>query len=316
MIGAMAQAKSKSKSKSKTDPLIDVVADVFNAFDAEDADDAVIAEFVQGCLDTARTRKLDADLATLMPHCARMLGVTEAAARAAYQSVEGGKASASAAAGTPDELAALAALRATPGRGGATFAESAAKVIAKAWPRLAGPAFGKAMFAGAKDLRLTNLGPLTTLAGLEAAKDVRWLEITVAPSCDLAPLASLTKLGTLVVTGRLAGYAPLAGLTKLTTLTATADAIGLAELAAIPTLRVLTLTVGPDVALAGLTKLAKLNLLTLYAGERTLDDDTASTIRALAKAKKMIVLSPREGWPAQLGLGVDQGWQIAINGQT
>jgi hypothetical protein len=201
-------------TKTKTDPIVELVADVFNAFDAEEADDAMVAEFVQGCLDTARSRKLDADLATLMPRCARVLGMTEAAARAAYQSVKRGAASASEAGGTPDELAALAALRATPGRHGATFSESAAKVIAKAWPRLAGPAFGKAMFAGAKDLRLTNLGALTTLAGIEASRDVTWLEITVAPSCDLAPLASLTKLGTLVVTGRLAGYAPLARLAR------------------------------------------------------------------------------------------------------
>jgi hypothetical protein len=104
------------------------------------------------------------------------------------------------------------------------------------------------------------------------------------------------------VHGKPAGLAVLAGLPRLVSLSTDADAVGIAELARLSTLRDLELTVAPEVSIAGLVDLPKLNLLKLLAGSRPLDDVTAATIAALARRKRKLRLFEHEGWPLQLDL--------------
>jgi hypothetical protein len=145
------------------------------------------------------------------------------------------------------------------------------------------------------------------------AKGLSWLEVVVTPECDLTPLTKLAKLRTLVLGGRLGGYGALATIKSLVDLTVSATARGLGELAAIPKLRVLKLTVAADVPLGGLLDLKALNLLTLYAGTRKLDDETRTTIGTLAKKKKMVRLYPGEKWPEELEMGKHTGYSVEIN---
>ncbi|MBL8743581.1 MAG: hypothetical protein JNK04_20870 [Myxococcales bacterium] len=302
-------------AKRQRDPLLEIANDCMSAFDGEELAGAALTDFLRGCLETAKERGVEADLEALLPYAARASGLSEATLRAGFESERTLTKRARKATGSTEELAMLRELRSATGRHGMTFSDAAAKTIAKAWPRLAGEALGKALFSGSTVLRLTNLGQLQTLEGLEVASKLTWLEIEVAPRCDLSPLAKLTKLGTLLLVGRTEGFHAISKLPKLTTLTVTTSEAGLAELAAFPILRVLRLTVDKKIPLAGLLDLAKLNLLELYAGERKLDDDAKSTITKLARKKgRTIHLSPREAWASELGLGTNLGWQIRIPG--
>ncbi len=305
---------ARKKVVTRKDPLWEVACDVDCAFDAEDATPAVQVEFVDGCLETAKARGIAADLESLLPHCARILGLSPEELRATYEGRRARDGALLAARGQTNEIAALAALRGSEGPHGATFDDAAGAAIGAAWPRLAGPELATALFKGATDLRLCNLGPLPTLAGLEVIKGLSWLEVEVTPGCDLAPLAELGKLRTLELGGKNEGFAMLAKMKSLVSLKVTATARGLGELAAIPRLRVLTLVVGPEVPLAGLRDLKALNLLTLYAGTRKLDDETRATFRALAKKKsRMLRLYPGEGWPLELEMGKRTGYSVEIN---
>ncbi|MDC0676007.1 hypothetical protein [Nannocystis radixulma] len=295
-------AAKKATKKPKVDPLLEVAWDVYCAFDAEDATPAVQYEFVDGVLATAADRGIAVDLDAALPSCAQVLGLEPGELRATYEGHMRQLAAARRVSGQADELDALVELCATEGRFGDTFQEGAARALADAWPRL-GAALGKRLFAGRKDLRLGRAGPFATLAGLEAARDVRWLELVVSRDCDLAPLAALTRLETLCLRGKLAGYGVLARLPRLKTLEIEADAAGLAELASLPTLRVLKLLVAEDVSIAGLLDLKQLNYLKLLAGSRPLDEVTAATIAALARKKsRKLLLAEHEGWPLQLAL--------------
>ncbi|WAS94922.1 hypothetical protein [Nannocystis punicea] len=299
---AIKKAAKKATKKPRIDPLRELAWDVLCAFDAEDATPAVQLEFVDGFLATAADRGIAVDLDVALPYCAEVLGLEPGELRATYEGHSRQLAAVHRASGRAGEVDALVELCAKEGRFGDTFQEAAARALADAWPRL-GAALGQRLFVGRKDLRLRRAGPFATLAGFEAARDVRWLELVVTPDCDLAPLAALTKLQNLHLSGKLAGYGVLARLARLTTLQIEADAAGLAELASLPTLRVLTLTVAEDVSLAGLLDLKQLGLLKLLAGSRRLDEVTAATIAALAKKKtRKLLLAQHEGWPLQLTL--------------
>ncbi|WP_434415043.1 hypothetical protein [Nannocystis pusilla] len=131
------------------------------------------------------------------------------------------------------------------------------------------------------------------------------LELEVTPDCDLTPLASLTRIESLRLVGKLAGFTALARLPRLKQLQTEADATGIADLASFPVLRVLSLSVAANVSIAGLLDLdlKQLNFLTLQAGSRSLDDVTAATIAALARKKsRWLRLAEHEGWPLQLAL--------------
>lgn len=306
--------RKRAAARPRVDPLREVAYDVYCAFDAEDATPAMQVEFVDGCLETARSRGIDADLESMLPHCAHVLGLDGEELRATYDQRHARERALAAVRGQPGEFAALAALRDATGRHGATFDDAAAATLGAAWPRVGGPELTRALFTGATDLRLQNLGPLPTLAGFDAIKGLGWLEVEVTPTCDLSPLAQLPRLRVLVLGGKLEGYGPLAAVKSLVQLTVTATERGLGELAALPRLRVLTLTVAPEVPLAGLLALKSLNLLTLYAGPRELDDATRATIHALARKKsRKLWLYPGEGWPTELELGVATEWRVTIN---
>ncbi|MCY0985711.1 hypothetical protein OV203_01115 [Nannocystis sp. ILAH1] len=297
-------AKKAAKKRPKVDPLRELAWDVDCAFDAEDATPAVQIEFVEGFLETARDRGIVVDFDAALPYCAEVLGLEPSELRATCEGHASKLAAARGAAGQAGELDALLALCGDEGRHGESFEEHAARAVREAWPRL-GLELGRRLLAGRQDLRMRNAGPFATLAGFEAARDVRWLELEVTPDCDLTPLASLTRLATLRLVGKLDGFAILARLPKLTTLHTQANATGIADLASFPILRVLDLVVAADVSIAGLLDLdlKQLNFLTLQAGMRSLDEVTAATIAALAKRKsRWLRLAEHEGWPLQLTL--------------
>ena len=295
-------AKTATSKRPKVDPLRELAWDVDCAFDAEDSTPAVQIEFVDGYLATAKDRGIVVDLDTALPYCAEVLGLEPSELRATWEGHARKLAAARGASGQAGELEALMALCAGEGRHGETFQDDAAQALCDAWPRL-GPELGRRLFADSKDLRLRNAGPFATLAGFEAARDARWLELQVTPDCDLTPLAALTRLETLHLVGKLEGLGVLARLPKLTRLQTDANVTGLAELARLPVLRVLYLIVAEDVSIAGLVDLKQLNFLTLLAGSRPLDDVTAATIATLARKKsRLLRLAEHEGWTLQLAL--------------
>ncbi|MCY1006191.1 hypothetical protein OV079_11585 [Nannocystis pusilla] len=295
-------ANKTTTKRPKVDPLREVAWDVHCAFDAEDATPAVQIEFVEGYLETAKDRGIAVDFDTALLYCAEVLDLEESALRATCEGHARKLAAVRGAASPAGELDALIALCSDEGRNGESFEEHGARAVRDAWPRL-GPELGRRLLAERQDLRLRNAGPFATLVGFEAARDVRWLELEVTPDCDLTPLASLTRLATLRLVGKLDGFAVLARLPKLTTLHTQANAAGIAELASFPILRVLDLVVAADVSIAGLLDLQHLNFLILQAGLRSLDDVTAATIAALARKKsRLLRLAEHEGWPLQLTL--------------
>ena len=295
-------AKSPRARRPRVDPLRELAWDVDCSFDADDPTPAVQIEFVDGYLATAEDRGLVVDLDAALAYCAEVLGLDPGELRATWDGHARRLVAARGASGQAGELEALVALCADAGRHGETLLDDAAQALRAAWPRL-GPALGRRLFTDSRDLRLRNAGPFTTLAGFEAARDARWLELQVTADCDLTPLAALTRLETLHLVGKREGLGVLARLPRLKQLNTEANVTGLAELARLPTLRVLYLIVAEDVSIAGLVDLKRLNFLTLLAGSRPLDDVTADTIAALARKRSRVIrLAEHEGWPLQLAL--------------
>ncbi|PCC75689.1 hypothetical protein SAMN02745121_00229 [Nannocystis exedens] len=294
--------KKTATKRPKIDPLRELAWDVHGAFDAEDPTPAVQIDFVDGYLATAADRGIDVDLDAALPYCAEVLDLELGELRATYEAHARQLAAARGASGQAGEVDALIALCRGEGRHGQSFKDDAARALPPAWPRL-GPELGRCLFAGRKHLWLRNAGPFATLAGFEAARDARSLELQVTPDCDLTPLASLTRLESLRLDGKLEGFGALARLPRLKSLQTEANAAGIAELASLPVLRVLSLIVAADVSIAGLVDLEQLNLLELQAGSRPLDDVTAATIATLARKKsRLLRLAEHEGWPLQLAL--------------
>ena len=315
-----AKKPAAKKPRQQESDLFSLVADFDAAFDAEDNSPGLLSDFVTNAIVDVKPYGFEPTRDEMISLVARVRGLSAEELRGILDHTDRQDAAARQFATTAGkvsapELAALRTLMVREGRFGATLDDRAAKQFATAWPRLAGEALGE-LFAGATDLRLTNVGPVASIEGLERAAKLTWLEIEVTPECDLQPLAKLSKLKTLKLFGKRENLGALALFRHTTALAVETTAQGLAELAKMPSLRVLELTVAPEVPLAGLLALPKLNLVTLLAGERPLDADLLETMAALAKKRKMVRLALHEKWPEALverGIGKNVGWRVEIN---
>lgn len=296
-------ATKKKKSEPKTDPVRELVHELREyVFDDDDFTVPVQLALIEGAVREGASRGLHVERDAVIAICADVMGLDLGDLRGEDAGRLARFAAAKAARGRKGEIDALAALRPKKGedggKGGLTFDDDAATMLAEAWSRLGGAEFGKKIFGGMKSLHLANFGRLGALSGLEAATDVKTLTMKLKPGCDLAPLANLARLDHLQLCGKVEGFALLALLPKLVSLATDANERGIEELATVPKLRMLTLSVAKSVRVAGLLRLSlkSLNRLDLFAGERELDSDLADTVVALLGRKFELRLCGGEAW--------------------
>ncbi|HTA41665.1 MAG TPA: leucine-rich repeat domain-containing protein [Bryobacteraceae bacterium] len=137
-------------------------------------------------------------------------------------------------------------------------------------------------------LNVTKDAPVTTLAGLEKAKNLTTIFIDGSPITDLKPLQNLSKLEALTIrSGKIQDLSPLAGLVNLTYLDLAGNQIS--DLKPIAGLKKLEMLFLANNKIADIGSLAGLDALqTLH-----LDGNQIADVQALASLKKLSILSAK-----------------------